>query len=421
MKNCKALSWLSVLYFVEGLPNAIVASLSVGFYKSMGMDNASIAMLTSFLYLPWVIKGFWGPLVDSYSQKRKLIFDCAGGFFICFLGLALAQFSEHWVFLTACIFWLLGFISATFDISADGFYMLALTSQEQSFYVGIRNAFYRVAVLFGQGAMLAIAGYSKELFGGIERGWAVSFGICALVMGVGIFVLKLSLPHSQVDVVRTTRNVADILRGIVRAFKEFFTKKNIFCILAFVIFYRFAEAQLLRIVQPFFMDSIQNGGLGMSETQVGFVYGTVAPIALLGGGILGGMLISKIGLVRCMLIMACALNLPNLIYVYMAMFQPQDMLLNSAFIAIEQFGYGFGFSGFMVFLMWASKGENQTSSYAICTSLMALGIVLPGCFSGAIQMSVGYVGFFEWIMVSTLVSFAVTIWAVKTVKKSGGY
>ena len=421
MKNYRALSWLSTLYFIEGLPNAIVASLSVGFYKSMGMDNASIAMLTSFLYLPWVLKGFWGPLVDSYSNKRSWILFCASVFFVCFFGLTLAQFSSHWIFLTASIFWLLGFVSATYDISADGFYMLALTPKEQSFYVGIRNAFYRVAVLFGQGAMMSIAGFSKEIFGSIERGWATSFGICALVVGISVPFLKHSIPVSDADIKRKTENFKDVFVGIVLAFKEFFTKKNIFCILAFVIFYRFAEAQLLRIVQPFFMDSIADGGLGMSETQVGLVYGTIAPIALLGGGIIGGMLISKLGLVRCMLIMACALNLPNLIYVYMAMFQPQSMIINSALIAIELFGYGFGFAGFMVFLMWASKGENQTSSYAICTSLMALGIVIPGCFSGGIQMSLGYLNFFLWIMFSTLVSFAVTVWAVSVVKKTGGY
>ena len=268
---------------------------------------------------------------------------------------------------------------------------------------------------------MSIAGFSKEIFGSIERGWATSFGICALVVGISVPFLKHSIPVSDADIKRKTENFKDVFVGIVLAFKEFFTKKNIFCILAFVIFYRFAEAQLLRIVQPFFMDSIADGGLGMSETQVGLVYGTIAPIALLGGGIIGGMLISKLGLVRCMLIMAWALNLPNLIYVYMAMFQPQSMIINSALIAIEQFGYGFGFAGFMVFLMWASKGENQTSSYAICTSLMALGIVIPGCFSGGIQMSLGYLNFFLWIMFSTLVSFAVTVWAVSVVKKTGGY
>ncbi len=404
---------------MEGLPNAIVASLSVGYYKSMGMSNASIGMLTSFLYLPWVIKGFWGPLVDSYSQKRKWIFACAGIFFVCFAGLSLAQFTEHWVFLSACIFWLLGFASATFDISADGFYMLALSSKEQSFYIGIRNAFYRVAVLFGQGAMLAIAGFSKNLFGGIERGWAVSFGVCALVMGFCIFVLKISLPRAEADIAKNTNKIVDVFNGIVRAFVEFFTKKNILSILAFVIFYRFAEAQLTKIVQPFLLDSIEQGGLGMSETQVGLVYGTIAPITLLGGGILGGILISKIGLVRSLFGMVCALNLPNIIYVYMAIFQPQNVVLNSVLIAFEQFGYGFGFSGYMVFLIWASKGENRTSSYAICTSLMALGILLPGFFSGLIQEEIGYVHFFEWIMLSTLVSFTVAMWAIKTIKKSG--
>ena len=204
-------------------------------------------------------------------------------------------------------------------------------------------------------------------------------------------------------------------------FVEFFTKKHIGTILAFVLLYRFAEAQLLRVVQPFLLDGVSEGGLGMSTAQLGFVYGTVAPVALLGGGVIGGFLISKYGLAKMMLPMACAINLPNIIYVYMAFVQPQNGGLNLALISFEQFGYGLGFSSFMVFLMWASRGANKTANYAICTSLMALGIILPGYFSAFLQLYVGYLAFFEWIMVSTLVSFAVAFLAVRLIKKSGGY
>lgn len=417
----KSLSWLSSLYFVEGLPNAIVGTLSVGYYKSMGMDNSTIALLTSSLYLPWVLKGIWAPLVDSVSRKRVWILLCASVFFFCFAGLALAQFLESWVFFTASIFWLLGFASATFDISADGFYMLALSPKEQSFFVGVRNAFYRIAVLFGQGALMIIAGKGEALFGGIARGWSVSFGVCAIVAGAAVPIMFLTLPKPESDKSADAVDFPSVLRNMWSVFVEFFTKKHIGTILAFVLLYRFAEAQLLRVVQPFLLDGVAEGGLGMSTAQLGFVYGTVAPVALLGGGVIGGFLISKYGLAKMMLPMACAINLPNIIYVYMAFVQPQNGGLNLALISFEQFGYGLGFSSFMVFLMWASRGANKTANYAICTSLMALGIILPGYFSAFLQLYVGYLAFFEWIMVSTLVSFAVAFLAARLIKKSGGY
>ncbi len=421
MKKLRAVSWLSALYFVEGLPNAIVASLSVGYYKSMGLDNSTIAMLTSALYLPWVLKGFWGPLVDSFSTKRRWILACGSIFFLSLVGLSLAQFFESWVLITSAIFWLFAMVSATYDISADGFYMLALSEREQSFFVGIRNAFYRFAVLFGQGAMMILAGVAKDFFGTIEMGWAVSFGVCALIVGISLPLLKQLLPIVSTDSPKEVSNAKDIASNIIVAFKEFFAKKKIGIILLFVLFYRFAEAQLVRIVQPFLLDRIADGGLAMTPAQMGMVYGTFAPIALLGGGILGGMFISRRGLAKSLLIMACAINLPNIIYVYMAAVQPQNLILNAFLISIEQFGYGFGFAGYMVFLMWASEGENKTSSYAICTSLMALGMVFPGFFSGQIQMSIGYYWFFWWIMFATSLSFAVSLLALSLLKKSDKY
>lgn len=417
----KKLTWLSPLYFIEGLPNAVVGTLSVGYYKSMGMDNSAIALLTSSLYLPWVLKGFWAPLVDSLSRKRVWILLCASVFFLCFLGLAAAQFVKCWVFLTASIFWLLGFASATFDISADGFYMLALPPKDQSFFVGVRNAFYRIAVLFGQGALMVVAGKGEELFGGVPRGWAVSFGVCSLVAGAAVPILFFALPKPESDKSAGAENALSVLRNMGAVFAEFFSRKHIGTILAFVLLYRFAEAQLLRVVQPFLLDGVVAGGLGMSTVRLGFIYGTVAPIALLGGGIIGGFLISKFGLAKMMMPMACAINLPNIIYVYMAYQQPQNDLLNLALISFEQFGYGLGFSSFMVFLMWASRGENKTANYAICTSLMALGIIIPGFLSAFLQLYTSYTAFFEWIMVSTVVSFAVTYFAVRLVKKSDAY
>ena len=415
-----AWGWLPQLYFIEGLPNAIVGSLSVTYYKSMGMGNTEVAMLTSLLYLPWMLKGFWGPLVDAVSTKRNWIISCLSVFLFAFLALAAAQFFSVWVIASAAVFWILGFASATYDISADGFYMLALDERQQSFFVGIRNAFYRAAVLFGQGAMVVIAGIAQNAFGGgVADGWTVSFLLCAAILLVCLPLFKFTLPQPAEDSPRASAEVGEIFGRIKSAFREFFARREIFSILAFVLLYRFAEAQLTRVVQPFMLDSADCGGLSLSLAEIGLIYGTVAPIVLLCGGILGGIFISRKGLEKSLWTMAAAINLPNIIYVYMAVCKPGSNFLIALLIAVEQFGYGFGFAGYMVFLIFASKGKNKTSNYAICTSLMALGLIFPGLFSGKIQSVLGYSGFFVWVMFATLVSFAVTALALKVVRGKG--
>ncbi len=406
---------------MEGLPNAIVGALSVGYYKSMGLDNTKTAMLTSLLYVPWVAKGIWGPLVDSVSTKRRWIFFCSAGFVVCLAALAAVQFVPCWIAASAAAFWILGFASATYDIASDGFYMLALDERGQSFFVGIRNAFYRVAVLFGQGAMSIIAGWGALAFSNTGAGWSLSFGVCAALAALCTVFFKLFLPRPPADAVRCAPTcVSKVLGGVKGAFLEFLRKKNIVSILAFILFYRFAEAQLLKIVQPFMLDSREDGGLGMSLSQMGWIYGTLAPVLLLLGGVLGGVLISRAGLRRSMFAMAALMNLPNAIYVYMAVFQPRSAYTVSALIGFEQFCYGFGFAAYMVYLMFVSRGENATSSYAICTSLMALGVIIPGFFSGAVQSAAGYTGFFSWVMLSTVPSFAAAHLAYKTLPRNGG-
>lgn len=413
-ENTSRWAWIPPLYFIEGLPNAVVASLSVGYYMSMGLDNAQIAKLTSCLYLPWFLKGFFGSFVDSVATKRKWIFFCSILFAVCFAGLAFAGFLPNWITVSALGFWILGFASASYDIAADGFYMLALDERRQSFFVGIRNAFYRLSVPFGQGAMLVVAGRCGKLLDSPQGGWAVAFLTCALITaGAGAFFLKV-LPHPQADSERAGFDSREILRNMGTAFGEFFRKKGFLSILAFVLFYRFAEAQLLKIVQPFLNAARDCGGLGISLENIGWIYGTAAPVALLGGGIVGGLFVAKAGLKKAIWPMALAMNLPNAIYVYLAYVQPQSLLEVSGLLCAEQFGYGLGFAGYMVYLMKAAAGENRTSTYAIFTSFMALGIILPGFYSGEIQQKLGYCGFFEWVLLCTLVSFFVTFLAYRT-------
>lgn len=409
-------AWVPPLYFIEGLPNAVVASLSVGYYMSMGVGNAQAAMLTSGLYLPWFLKGLWGPFVDSVSSKRRWILLCSAVFAACFAGLAAAGFMPRWIAASALMFWTLGFASATFDIAADGFYMLALDEKSQSFFVGIRNAFYRAAVLFGQGATLVIAGVFRDFFDSPAGGWAVAFLLCAAIAAMSAAYFSAALPKPASDAPRAAPSARGIFTDMRAAFAEFFARKGIVSILAFVLFYRFAEAQLLKIVQPFLYHGRELGGLGLPLESIGLVYGSAAPAALLCGGILGGILISKTGLKKALFPMAVAMNAPNAIYVYMARALPESLPEIAALICFEQFGYGFGFAGYMVYLMRASDGKNRTSAYAIYTSFMALGIMAPGFFSGAVQEFLGYAGFFEWVLLCTLVSFLVTYLAFRTLR-----
>lgn len=416
-KPKSAWAWLPGLYFIEGLPNAIVGTLSVAYYSSRGMSNADMAMLTSFLYLPWVLKGFWGPLVDSISTKRNWVLFCLGIFLSCFVGLVAAQFFSFWIAATAAIFWILGFASATYDIAADGYYMLALDDRRQSFFVGIRNAFYRLAVLFGQGAMLVIAGKAKTFFEDERIGWAVSFGACVAILLLCIPLFQWTLPKPRSDTPRKDSNVREVWANIKNAFREFLCKKDIVTILLFIFFYRFAEAQLVKITQPFLLDSRANGGLGLTLEKVGTIYGTIGAAALLLGGILGGIFISRRGLIKSLLPMVLALNLTNLVYVYLAAAQPGSAAVIGSLVVLEQFCYGFGFAAFMVYLIQVSKGENKTSSYAICTSLMALGIMIPGFFGGKLQEFFGYLDFFIYVCFATTASFLVTWLAYKQLKR----
>lgn len=411
-------AWLSSLYFTEGLPNAIVATASVAYYKSMGFSNTSVAALTSMLYLPWVLKGFWGPFVDSISTKRRWILGMMLSFIVCFALLSLAQFTSFWVVSSIIAFWALGFFSATFDVAADGFYILALDEKSQSFNIGVRNAFYRLASLFGQGGVIFFAGEAGKYFGDVGMGWGASFAICALVVLFFFIALKFYLPYPDSDTPRKDSSFSDVAQNVKAALLDFFKKPDLLLILAFILFYRFPEAQLMKMVQPFLLDPREEGGLGLALSDVAFVYGTMAPISLLCGCILGGILISKTSLKKMLIWMSLAINLPNLIYIYMAHSQPCSLIQIAGLISIEQFGYGFGFAAYMVYLIFASRGENKTSSYAICTSFMALGLTLPGFFSGELQTRMGYLAFFEWVMVSTLISLFVTYLAYKTILRA---
>jgi PAT family beta-lactamase induction signal transducer AmpG len=400
--------WVPSLYLAEGLPYVVVMTVSVIMYKRLEISNTEIALYTSWLYLPWVIKPFWSPVVDLLKTKRFWIIFMQ--FFIGagLAGVALTLPTEKFFQYTLAFFWLMAFSSATHDIAADGFYMLGLKQHQQAYFVGIRSTFYRIAMLAGQGLLVILAGQFEESSGDIPYAWMITFLILA-----GLFVLFLVyhffiLPHPKSDSPREKVQFNQFINEFLRTFISFFRKKEIIVIILFILLYRFAEAQLVKMASPFLLDGKETGGLALTTSEVGFVYGTVGVIALSLGGILGGIAVSRQGLKFWIWWMLIAINLPDLVYVYLAATQTSNFILINICVGIEQFGYGFGFTAFMLYLIYISEGEYKTAHYAIATGLMALGMMLPGMISGWMQEQVGYLNFFIWICISTIPAFIIT-------------
>ena len=403
MKNKRSpWTWVPSLYYAEGLPYAMVMIVSVVMYKRLDISNTDIALYTSWLYLQWVIKPLWSPLVDILKTKRFWIVTMQLLIGAGLAGVALTIPASNFFQLTLAFFWLLAFSSATHDIAADGLYMLGLPSHDQAWFVGIRNTFYRFAIITGQGLLVILAGWLEIRTGNTKLAWSIIMGIMS-----GLFILfciyhRWILPRPKSDNSSADITAADAVKRFFRVFAAYFKKPQISLTITFILLYRFGEAQLVKIAPLFMLDTLEAGGLGLTTAEYGFVYGTMGIIMLTLGGIAGGMVAAKFGLKSWIVLMALAMKLPDLVYVYMAYAQPESYLLVTLFVALEQFGYGFGFTAYLLFMMMISQGEHKTAHYAICTGFMALGMMIPGMFSGAVQEAIGYQNFFIWVMAATL-------------------
>lgn len=393
------------MYFVQGLPYVMVMTVSVIMYKRLGLSNTDIALYTSWLYLPWFIKPLWSPFVDLLRTKRWWILVMqlvmGGGL----AGVALSIPVDPFVRYTLAFFWLLAFSSATHDIAADGFYMLGLKEDEQAFFVGIRSTFYRLAMMTGQGLLVMLAGWLEQRMG-IARAWQITFVAMALLLVLAALWHWWSLPRPQNDGATEAQSGAELWRGVGASLGSFFAKPGMKVAVAFMLLYRLGEAQLVKLAAPFLMDAREVGGLALSTETVGLLYGTIGVVALTLGGILGGWLITRKGLRYWLWPMALAMNLPNLAYVVLAWWQPESMPMVAALVALEQLGYGFGFTAYVLFLIHYADGPYKTAHYAIGTGLMALGMMLPGMASGWLQELLGYRFFFIWVVLCTLPGFA---------------
>ena len=482
-------AWVPTLYFFEGIPYFLVNVVSVTMFKRLGMDNASLAALTSLLYLPWVIKPLWSPLVDVVRSKRWWILVMQAALVVCFAALAFslpglgaraagaagAGVAEAvaagaaasgaagaaasgaappvGAFIPALVLFYVGaMLSATHDIAADGFYMIALGKHDQSLFVGIRSTFYRISSVFGQGVIVVVAGLLETRLGVIPRAWSLTLLGSSVLLGLLTLWHQWAVPQVESEGCgRKKRQKCDTPpaktmggasnsgdfdtapaatveaapgapaeaaaapgvpaaapRSFGQAFATFFAKPGIGLALAFMLLFRLPEAFSVKMLTPFLLDPTSAGGLGLSTTQSGLVYGTVGVIALTIGGILGGIFAARVGLRKAMWPMALSLALPCAVYLYMAIAQPAQLWVVYLCVAFDQFGYGFGFTAYMLYLMYFSEGEYKTSHYAICTAFMALSMMIPGFFAGWLQQSLGYTGFFVLVMACCAATVAVT-------------
>ena len=416
MQNRNPWLWIPTLYFAEGIPYFIVNNISVVMFKNMGMPNGILALYTSLLYLPWVIKPLWSPFVDIIKSKRwwivaMQILMSAAMLLMPFLlpqAMGEAIVSTPLFYVTLSLFWVTAFASATHDIAADGFYMLGLDSGTQAEFVGIRSTFYRLSSIFGQGVLVALAGVLETKTGNVHHAWKITLVSSAIIFSAVTLYHTWSLPRPSSDRMSSSSTAKDIIRDFGRTFATFFRKPGILIAMLFMLLYRLPEAFLVKLMNPFLLDPVTEGGLGLSTESVGIIYGTIGVAALTVGGILGGIAASRWGLKRSLWPMAMALTLPCLSFVFLAAFQPSDLWIIGSCVALDQFGYGFGFTAYMLYLIYFSQGEFKTAHYSLCTAFMALSMMLPGLVAGYIQEALGYTQFFGFVMVCCLVTVLVT-------------
>lgn len=395
-KDTKAWWWVPSLYFTQGLPYVLVVTVSVIMYKQLGIGNAEIGLYTSWLYLPWVLKPLWSPFVDLKGTKRRWLLWMQLLIALALFGVGLSVPTSGFLVTTLAFFWMAAFASATNDIASDGYYMIALSEKKQSFFVGLRSTFYRLAMITGQGLVVILAGRLEQEFGDPARAWSLT-----MILTAGLMLLLTLSNLLATPVYEDTREKVQT-GSFLGILMEFFRKPGIGWALAFILTYRLGESQLVKMAAPFLLDNRDAGGLGYSTEAVGTIYGTLGIIFLSAGGILGGILISRDGLKKWMLPMLLSLNLPNILYALLAWKQEDSLWAVGGTVMLEQFGYGFGFAAFLVYLLYISRGTYKTAHYALATGFMALGMMLPGMVSGFMQEWLGYPGFFGWVVAAAL-------------------
>lgn len=399
-------SWIPSLYFAEGVPYVIVMSVTIVLYKRLGLSNSEIALYTSWLNIPWVIKPFWSPVVEVLRTNRWWILAMQILLGAALAGVAFTLQGPEPVRWSLALFFLMAFSSATHDIAADGFYMLALKDHEQAFFVGIRSTFYRIATIAAQGLLVMLAGMLEVYSQNPITAWSITMGVAAFVfLSIAIYHF-VALPKPRTDVPSRIQK-GNLFYEFVETLLSFVQHPQIKVMLAFILLYRLPEALLVKITPLFLLDTSAHGGLALTTAEYGFTYGTLGVVGLLLGGIVGGILVSNYGLRKCLWPMVMSISFPNVFYVLLAYYQPESLMLVNLCVFVEQFGYGLGFTAYMLYMMYVSNGKYKTAHYAFCTGLMALGMMLPGMYAGKIQEFLGYTNFFILVLFLCMLTFMV--------------
>jgi len=411
----KPWAWVPTLYLGESLPFSAVMLISVIMFKDFGLSDGQITLYTGWLGLPWVIKPLWSPFIDNFKTKRWWILSMQ-----FFMGIALAAVAfsiptAYWLQCSLAIFMLVAFASATHDVSVDGFYIIGLNNRDQELYVGVRNTFYRIGMMIGQGGLVAIQAIITDCLTGDEGlaprndlGWAAVFGMMALLLLALATFHSFALPKVESPLHDTFQFKTQLIE-FWNTLKVFAGKPHIVTALLFILLFRLPEGLLTKIVPLFLLRDETEGGLAMSNVDFGLVYGTLGVIGLLAGGIVGGWAVSKWGLKRCLWPLVLCITLPDVVYVYLSYYPTENLWLIGSCVCIEQIGYGLGFAAYTLYLVHFSRGARSTAVFAICTAGQYLGgVMLPGMVSGLISENVGYQTFFLIVMAFCLVTFAVT-------------
>lgn len=409
----KPYAWVPSLYMGEALPFSAVMLLSLVMFKEMGMTDSQITLYTGWLGTPWVIKPVWSPIVDNLKTKRWWIVSMQFLMGVALAMVALTLPTAFWLKASLAVLMVIAFASATHDISADGFYIIALSDKDQELYVGVRNTFYRVGLVIGQGGLVLLVGYMQEgTFGAwlqpMLSSWMAVFIIMAVLMVVLGVYHACVLPKVERSV-HERFDIGEQVREFVKTLRVFVGKPHIVSALCFILLFRLPEGLLTKIVPLFLMRSADEGGLAMSDTDFGLIYGTLGVIGLLAGGLVGGWAVSRWGLKRCLWPLVMCITLPDVVYVYLSYCPTGNMWLVGSCVCVEQIGYGLGFAAYTLYLVTFSRGERSTAVFSICTAGQYLGgVMLPGMVSGLISENIGYQKFFLLIMLFCLVTFAVT-------------
>ena len=413
-------------------------------FAKMGVPNDQLAFFTTLLYFPWFLKGLWSPFVDILRTKRWWIVTMQALMTVLCILLTItlphpsaemiaAKETSVGLFRWTLVFFIItAFASATHDIAADGYYMLAHDSKSQAAFIGIRSTFYRIAAVFSQGVLVYTAGYIENRTGNIPLSWQVTLGVTSVILLAVTVYHSFLLPRVENPLPASPsrggekasedaqRDSREVWKELGQAFATFFTKPGVGLAIGFMLLYRLSEGFLVKLSQPFLVDAreafvrdgqIIGGGLSLSTDTVGLLYGTIGVIFLLLGGILGGIYISRRGLKRSIWLMAAALTLPSFVYCYLSMAQPESLWIIGSAVSFEQFGYGFGFTAYMMYMMHFSDGPYKTAHYAICTAFMALSMMIPGFVAGSLEMAVGYTTFFWIANACSITTFFIT-WLV---------